>query len=255
MDRRRYIENLKFFSKVNGTEWTDVDLQGTIFELNDLLADSIDMFLDSSLLRKNPTCIDLPKYKALYLPGGKETIYDEEWNPLQKAVYYFLRVPGFIGFNSLSPIQEPSYSYFQGEEATEYVAFLRRWQADMDTKCTEYLTRALAQPLPSEMLLGMNDRRSIALREFHRASLDPTGNCNHKWITLLYENTTVYEFLMQLVELAYHVNQGNMFLKEIESMYDSYDGMFAAECRKMFRRYLLDSIARINRPRTRRYIN
>ena len=204
------------------------------------------------MLLESPTCKDLEQYKALYDTHGN-IIDHYEGIPLQHAVYYFLRVPvgiGHDGSDSLSPIKPgagetpAAWNHFKGEESAEYLAFLHRWSADLNRKCDkffDYLTLALAQPLPEDVLRGVNNYRRSTLQFFvdFVLSIGALG----AWMQPLAEGTTVHEFLTQLVELAYYVNKGNTWNKKTNlaqaPMYCFYNGKFAGECIQMFKSFLM----------------
>jgi hypothetical protein len=91
----------------------------------------------------------------------------------------------------------------------------------------------------------INEWRADALRRLrlvhHSLSIGKLG----PWIQPLPENTTIYEFFMQLGQLAYYVNEKNIWCKEVEAAagttkyYGFYNGEFARECIQMFYSFLM----------------
>ena len=260
---KRYIQSLEIVRE-DGAGLTQDNLKEVGARISILFHRSLDFFMtemtefiyDASK-DSNPHCENLKKYKTLYDTWGeKEPIMGQEAeNLLQIAVYYFLRVPVDIGTEgsfALSPVKplgaEEEYNYFQGEEAGKYLSFLHRWSADLNTKCEkffQYLTWVLVQPLHAFFLEGVNVERADALRRLrlvhHSLSIGKLG----PWIQPLSQNTTIYEFFMQLGQLAYYVNETNIWCKEVEAAagrtkyYGFYNGEFARECIQMFYSFLM----------------
>jgi hypothetical protein len=254
---RQYIQNLEIVRE-DGAQLMEYDLKTASYRVYSLFNTCLNFFLYQESLITSPSCKHLENCKALYDVSGLNRVLDKGTeNLLQIAVFYFLRVPvviGHEGYLSLSPIKPPraevrraprEYNYFKDGESAEYLAFLHRWSADL-TKCTgffEYLTPALAQPLPAHMLDGVNGERASILERCVNESLSirKLGAC----LQPLPENTTVYEFLVQLVQLAYYINQTNMWYKEVEAAagttkyYGFYNDTFARECIKMFYSFLI----------------
>jgi hypothetical protein len=259
----QYIQNLDIVR--DGAALTQDDLEETGSAITVLFQRSLEYFrrevgLYDDFTRKysrdiHHRCKDLENYKTLYSPWGrKDPIMGQEAeNLLQIAVYYFLRVPVDIsdkGYGSLSPIKplgaEEEYNYFKGEEAGKYLSFLHRWSADLNTKCEkffQYLTWVLVQPLPADFVDDINEERADSLRRlvYRSLSIGKLGPC----IQPLPQNTTIYEFFMQLGQLAYYVNETNIWCKEVEAAagrtkyYGFYNGEFARECIQMFYSFLM----------------
>jgi hypothetical protein len=251
---REYIEKLEIVRE-DGAELTEDDLNDASSVVNNLISSSMNFFMSNPRLLEGPSCTGLRNYKALYFPSGYKS-FEYDTNPLGTAVYYFLRVPVYTatsqGLSPIKPRMAPyEFNYFKGEEAGKYLAFLHRWSAEL-TKCTgffDYLIKALAQRLPADLLESINFSREHArtLCAYSSLRIGKLG----AWIQPLAENTTVREFLTQLVQLAYYVNESNMWRKGRSadlgrnSPYYYYDGRFAGECIQMFYSFLMTSMSEL----------